>query len=197
MNLRIDLTARDLSTGQGRRLGQPLLKAVGIHKGDSYRPRVLDATAGLGRDAMQLTTFGCRVIALERHPRVYAALRDALEHAGHPFQLVHGDFLSLALTLAEVDVVYLDPMYALHRSAKPKLAMQQLAAIVGDDPDQSALLAQARKLALRRVVVKRHHLASPLAGVKPSLIFRGRSLRYDVYLAAELTDEPDPQPPVE
>lgn len=47
-------------------------KAVGI-KGD-YLPDVVDATAGLGRDAFVLASVGCRVRMLERNPVVAALL---------------------------------------------------------------------------------------------------------------------------
>jgi hypothetical protein len=48
--------------GGGR--GEAVAKAVGI-KGD-YLPDVVDATAGLGRDAFVLASVGCRVRMLER-----------------------------------------------------------------------------------------------------------------------------------
>ncbi|PBN52768.1 16S rRNA (guanine(1516)-N(2))-methyltransferase RsmJ [Escherichia coli] len=50
--------------------------AVGI-KGD-YLPDVVDATAGLGRDAFVLASVGCRVRMLERNPVVAALLDDGL-----------------------------------------------------------------------------------------------------------------------
>ncbi|WP_183061661.1 class I SAM-dependent methyltransferase, partial [Salmonella enterica] len=60
--------------GGGR--GEAVAKAVGI-KGD-YLPDVVDATAGLGRDAFVLASVGCRVRMLERNPVVAALLDDGL-----------------------------------------------------------------------------------------------------------------------
>lgn len=60
--------------GGGR--GEAVAKAVGI-KG-SYLPDVVDATAGLGRDAFVLASVGCRVRMLERNPVVAALLDDGL-----------------------------------------------------------------------------------------------------------------------
>lgn len=54
--------------------GEAVAKAVGI-KGD-YLPDVVDATAGLGRDAFVLASVGCRVRMLERNPVVAALLDD-------------------------------------------------------------------------------------------------------------------------
>ncbi len=63
--------------GGGR--GEAVAKAVGI-KGD-YLPDVVDATAGLGRDAFVLASVGCRVRMLERNPVVAALLDDGLRAA--------------------------------------------------------------------------------------------------------------------
>ncbi len=100
--------------------GQMIAKAVGARPG---RPlQVLDATAGLGRDAFVLATLGCRVQMLERHPVVAELLRDGLRRAavtGDPELAVIVERLSLlaADSLQQlgpdhrVEVVYLDPMF--------------------------------------------------------------------------------------
>lgn len=46
--------------------GQMIAKAVGIKPG--VRPRVLDATAGLGKDSFVLATLGCEMTLIERSP---------------------------------------------------------------------------------------------------------------------------------
>lgn len=53
--------------GGGR--GEAVAKAVGV-KG-SELPTVIDATAGLGRDAFVLAAIGCQVRLVERHPIVF------------------------------------------------------------------------------------------------------------------------------
>ena len=54
-------------------------------------------------------------------------------------------------------------------------------ALGGDDEDAGDLLHVARSVALQRVVVKRPTWAGPLGSV-PDLEYRGRAVRYDVYL---------------
>ena len=76
--VRVDFGERGAS---GRRLAgasrrQPLARAVGLKK---RTPTVVDATAGLGRDAMLLAQLGCPVIAVERSAILGALLRDGLE----------------------------------------------------------------------------------------------------------------------
>jgi 16S rRNA (guanine1516-N2)-methyltransferase len=54
--------------------GQMIAKAVGIAQG--VRPRVLDATAGLGKDAFVLASLGCEMSLIERQPLIGALLED-------------------------------------------------------------------------------------------------------------------------
>ena len=103
--------------GGGR--GQPIARAVGLKKGAN--PSVLDATAGLGRDAFVLASLGCEVTLIERSPIVAALLGDALARAElHAesaevtarMRLIEGDAIKEMAALAgRYDVVHLDPMY--------------------------------------------------------------------------------------
>lgn len=175
--------------GGGR--GEAVVKAVGV-KGD-YLPDVVDATAGLGRDAFVLAAVGCRVRMLERHPVVAALLDDGLargyadpeigEWLRQRLQLIHASSLQ---TLSEIvprpQVVYLDPMFP-HRqkSALVKKEMRIFQTLVGADQDADGLLALARQLATKRVVVKRPDYAPPLAGVATSNAVVTKGHRFDIY----------------
>lgn len=176
---------------------QPLALAVGIKK---RKPTVLDATTGLGRDALSLACLGCSVAAVERSPILGAMLRDALERAvarpelervvGSRIRLIVGDAREVLTRLSSAeapDVVYLDPMLPPKRkSALPKKEMRILRRLVGDDPDAVALFEVARRVARDRVVVKRTPHAPPLAP-EPQMSYKGKIARYDVYLTKRLT----------
>lgn len=176
--------------GGGR--GQPIAKAVGLKGGRS--PRVLDATAGLGRDAFVLASLGCYVTLVERSPVAAALLEDGLARASTDpetasvvarMQLRRGDARQLLALATETppDVVYLDPMYPkLERRAKVKKEMQAFQALIGGDPDADALLEPALAAAKERVVVKRPDGAPPLAGRTPTLTYGTRKHRFDVYV---------------
>lgn len=178
--------------GGGR--GQAIARAVGLSRGGPS-PTVVDATAGLGRDAFLLALLGCPVTALERCAAVHRALADALRRAeadpataaalGGRLRLVHGDARAWLAALAPGErpaVVLVDPMHPERgKSALVKQEMRILRGLVGDDPDAAELLAVARAAATRRVVVKRPLHAAPLAP-GPSHTLRGRSTRFDVYL---------------
>lgn len=175
--------------GGGR--GEAVAKAVGI-KGN-YLPDVVDATAGLGRDAFVLAALGCRVRMLERHPVVAALLDDGLSRGYRDAEiggwlrdrltLLHASSLAALATLQpKPDVVYLDPMYP-HRqkSAMVKKEMRVFQTLVGADDDADGLLEPARRLAKKRIVVKRPDYAPPLAGIATQSAVETKSHRFDIY----------------
>lgn len=172
---------------------QPLALAVGMKKGNRI---VLDATAGLGRDALALASLGCTVIAVERSAILGAMLRDALERAAAvpaAAEMMRGELTVIIGDATEIlsdmsaqeapDVIYLDPMYEPSgKSALPKKEMRILRRLVGDDSDAASLLEAARRVARDRVVVKRTPRAAAL-GSAPTMSYRRKLVRYDVYLA--------------
>ncbi|MEW6764716.1 MAG: class I SAM-dependent methyltransferase [Pseudomonadota bacterium] len=178
---------------QGVSRNELLARAVGIKSG--YKPRVLDATAGLGRDAFLLASLGCEVTLLERNPIVHALLSDGLQRAGHTpdasavIQRMH--LLAVdAHVLSEeegmrdqFDVLLLDPMFPERiKSALVKKPMRLFHALVGQDADADVLLEKVLPLALKRVVVKRPLHAPCLANKTADVIFKGKAIRFDVYL---------------
>ncbi|MBD9485047.1 class I SAM-dependent methyltransferase [Pseudomonas sp. PDM14] len=171
--------------------GQMIAKAVGIQPG--VRPVVLDATAGLGRDAFVLASLGCTVTLIERQPIIAALLEDGLERARGDFEVAPiATQMTLrtgnAIELMErwegeaPQVIYLDPMFP-HRdkSALVKKEMRLFRPLVGNDMDAPALLQAALALATHRVVVKRPRKAPIVDGPKPSYALEGKSSRYDIY----------------
>ena len=171
--------------------GQMIAKAVGVQPG--VRPRVLDATAGLGRDAFVLAALGCAMTLSERQPIIAALLEDGLARARRDaevapiaarMRLLCGNAIALMQQWQgeAPQVIYLDPMFP-HRdkSALVKKEMRLFRPFVGDDLDAPELLAAALQLASHRVVVKRPRKAPCIAGPKPSHALDGKSSRYDIY----------------
>ena len=189
------LTFRRLHGG-GKK--EAIAKAVGLKGKDSLH--VLDATAGLGRDAFVLASLGCVVDMIERSPVVAALLQDGLDRAlsdnelgawvPNQMRLFHGVAVNLLQSwqdanpaAARPDVVYLDPMFP-HRkkNAAVKKEMRLFQQLLGPDEDADLLLAPALALAKSRVVVKRPSGAPCLAGKKPQIEMLGKANRFDVYL---------------
>ncbi len=183
--------------------GQAIAKAAGLNKGAT--PTVLDATAGLGRDAFVLASLGCQVQMIERNPVVAALLEDGLQRAkqdpvigswvSQRLSLIHDsshDALNRLLNQSDFcrpDVVYLDPMYPhpeAKKSALVKKEMRVFQSLVGADNDADKLLEPALQLAQKRVVVKRPNHAQWLAQQQPSMEIKTKKNRFDVYVKAAM-----------
>ncbi|CCQ12637.1 SAM-dependent methyltransferase [Pseudoalteromonas luteoviolacea B = ATCC 29581] len=176
--------------------GQAIAKAVGLNKGAT--PKVLDGTAGLGRDAFVLAALGCEVLLHERHPVVAALLYDGLQRAYQDAEI--GSWMQTHMKMSfgtshellehshfNPDVVYLDPMFP-HRekSALVKKEMRVFQSLVGGDSDADALLSFGMTLATKRVVVKRPDYAPFLNNQKPSMQIETKKNRFDVYVKAAM-----------
>lgn len=172
--------------------GQDIAKAVGLNK--RKQVRVLDATAGLGRDAFVLATLGAEVVLLERVPFVKALLEDGLRRASLDpdvsdiiERMVLGDYLINQVPAARFDVVYLDPMFPhSEKSAAVKKEMAFFRDLVGHDEDADTLLPNALRIAEYRVVVKRPKQAPFLNKHSPTYSLEGKSGRFDVYVNKSL-----------
>ncbi len=179
--------------GQGELLG----RAVGV--GGGRRPRVLDATAGLGRDSFVLADLGCEVLACERHPLLARLLQDGLDRArasGDPWLAQAAQRIELwpadVRTLSDesrsgISVIYLDPMFPPRRkSAAVRKEMALFQRLLGEgNDDGAALLDWVLVQPVGRVVVKRPLRAATLGDRAPSHCIRGRAVRFDVYLSGK------------
>ncbi len=151
------------------------------------RRTVVDATAGIGRDALALVAAGFEVTCCERAPLVVELWRDALaRHQPRGLHFVAVDAIAWLHEVAGTDrapeSVFLDPMYPhADRKALQQREMRLLRAAAGDDFDVDALFAAARRAARSRVVVKRPKKAPPLAA-DVAHAWAGASTRLDLYL---------------
>jgi 16S rRNA (guanine1516-N2)-methyltransferase len=168
-----------------------LARAAGFAKGNI--PTIVDATAGLGRDAFLLASSGAQVTLLERSRRVHDLLRDALARAGAEspelaavvgrMTLLLGDARDLLPGL-RADTMIVDPMHPPRsNSAEVKQEMRLLREVVGTDPDALELMQAALAANCKRVVLKWPLRAAPLQGLpKPSHSITGKTVRYDVFM---------------
>lgn len=184
----------DASIGRGISRRDPLVRALGRET-----RRVVDATAGWGRDAFRLALLGFEVIACERNPVMAALLVDGwararaegrvLPEVAERLRFLAGEARMILPTLEPApESVVIDPMFPPKKraSAKAKKPMQWLRGIAGDDPDAADLLAIARETATDRVIVKRSDDGPPLLG-GPSYSITTKLVRFDVYVRAAET----------
>ncbi len=195
ISIHVDFLSGDLAHRQkyGGGRGQAIAKAIGLKPGRNP-PSVIDATAGLGRDAFVLATLGCTLTLLEQSPVVAELVKDGIERASedknfqqileHGFKLINQNSIAYLEKLQDYpEVIYLDPMFPERKkSASVKKNMQLLQKLLGHDEESTALLDIALKRASRRVVVKRPKGAPVLSGHKPTYQVESKKMRYDIYL---------------
>lgn len=151
--------------------------------------RIIDVTAGWGRDAAVLASFGAEVLMLERQPVMAILLADALirrdEHSKKILKLTvkNCDALHYLQTLplsSYPEIIYMDPMHPQRqKTALVKKDMQALQQLIGADEDALALLELAKTKVLKRVVVKwPQHLPALLP---PTSSIAGKTVRFDIY----------------
>lgn len=158
-----------------------LLKASGVKEGD----QVLDATFGLGQDALVLAAAAGgtgKVTAVEASPVLTALALAGMPHWPEPAEALaaridlrnadHATFLAQAPERS-FDVVVIDPMFRHPKAAQPGFDL--LRSLADDAPLSVETLQRARHVARRLVVVKDawpgkelKRLGLEILGVKPS-----------------------------
>lgn len=167
---------------QGKR--QDLIKACKVKP----EMTVIDTTAGWGRDAALLASFGAHVIMLERNSIIQALLADgihrqsALDKQRLSLQLIKCEAKQYLAELSKpVDLIYIDPMHPQRqKSALVKKDLQLLQQMIGPDEDAKQLIELALKSPCKRVVVKWPVHNQPL--LSPTVSWAGKTIRYDCYI---------------
>ncbi len=183
-------TAHRQQYGGGK--GQAIAKAIGL-KTAKKRPWVLDATAGLAKDAYVIANLGCRITMVEQSPIIAQLVSDGINRASHDetftaiqnlgFNLIQQNCLEYLQSITNLpDVIYLDPMYPdRKKSALVKKNMQILQKLLGIDATENRLLEVSLQYAKNRVVVKRPKGAQAISTLKPNTTIETKKTRYDIY----------------
>ncbi|MEB3768093.1 class I SAM-dependent methyltransferase [Acinetobacter sp. MD2] len=168
------------------------------------KPKLLDATAGLGHDSLLMARFGAQVTLVERHPILFALLEDSYRMALQDSYLapivaniclVYADsteyLQQLQNTQQSFDVVYLDPMFpqrdqnqnAIKKQAQVKKQMQLLHMLLPEhgEMDLGDHLLDLAKAIAKKVIVKRPRHAVFLNQVAPQHQWLGDACRFDGY----------------
>lgn len=169
------------SFAQRTRHNDPLARAIGLHKKSDLR--VLDMTAGLGKDALWLSHCGAQVTMIERHPVLALLLSQAVQASGANMHVICQDAKSYvaALQKDQFDVAYYDPMFAPRsKTALVKKDMQILQALHGDELPDPSIITLAKNI-IPKVVVKRGKNDPVLCdGVHHQLTTK--VTRFDIYI---------------
>jgi 16S rRNA (guanine1516-N2)-methyltransferase len=187
----VDFSSADMLYRRKSGHNEPLGRAIGV-KGEK-RPKVFDATAGLGRDAFVLADLGCSVALSEQSVPLCYLLEQARELAlmsanykvvetVSRMRVLFGD--SRQQAVEGFDVIYIDPMFPERaKTAAVKKALASVQALhagssAAHDPEDLLVWAMAQPV--ERVVIKRPVKAPALGNVKPSHSITGKTVRFDV-----------------
>lgn len=143
----------------------PLVKACRLEPDFSF----LDCTIGLGADSIVAAYFlpRGRVVGLESAPgiaqvikwgmKMYQADSEWLQDAIRRVQVIHCDHYTYLKHLPDnaYDVVYFDPMF--RRPVLESAAISPLRSLANHEPLRLETIAEARRVARCRVVVKERH----------------------------------------
>lgn len=166
-----------------------LVRAAKVKKSEGM-PTAVDATAGLGEDALLLAAAGFSVRLYEYDPVIAALLKDTLRRALEISELKpivgrmevreENSLTALPQVTDSPDVILLDPMFPeRQKSALIKKKFQLLQQLEQPCAEEDALVHAALAAHPRKIVIKRPLKGPNLAGIKPSHSLRGKAIRYD------------------
>ena len=165
-----------------------LARAVGTRQG----LKVLDCTAGLGREGFLLAYLGCDVTLIERSKVIYTLLLDALNWASFDpdlkkvvdrLSLYRSDAKEYLSRHSSWDVIYIDPMFPdKKKTSLPKGDMQYLQRFLSKEKNDGSLLKSAFLCKFRRLVVKRPLKTRDKDMRKADSSIQNDKIRFDIYL---------------
>ena len=172
--------------------GELLVRAAKLKDRESH-PRAIDATAGLGEDALLLAAAGFFVQLYEYNPVIGALLEDSLRRAAKIPELAEAAArmeFSRADSIEQLrnldyapDLILLDPMFpARQKSSLVKKKFQLLQHLEQPCTDEAELLQAAMAAKPKKIIIKRPSKGPYLAGIKPSYSIEGKGIRYDCIL---------------
>lgn len=162
---------------------------IKIFNSISKNSKILDCTAGFGKDSFILSSFGHNITMIEKNPVIFELLNNGLERAIknnelksiiNRMNLIHQDSKEyLTKTNEFYDFIYLDPMFPpTKKEIKPKISIQYLRGIVGYDNEKSfeELINLSCKKS-KKVVIKRPNNVKSFKGTTYSIQLK--DTRYD------------------
>ena len=155
---------------------------------------VLDLTGGWGMDSFILAYHGHNVTCIEQNQLLHMINAYSLNRArvikrsamaASRIAMIHGnsiDFLQNAGEIDSFDCIYLDPMFPEHKSSAKSTKGLQILQKLTQNQDIKACFDLALQKAGKRVVVKRPAKSPPIFDLIPDLVYREKTIRFDVYL---------------
>jgi 16S rRNA (guanine1516-N2)-methyltransferase len=175
----------------GYHLDSPNIKSITSKQKKISETKVLDCTAGLGKDSFIFASFGFQVLLIEKNPIIFQLLQDGhqrgmkdekISNILKNMKLVNDDSIDYLNSHQEhFDVIYFDPMFpSMNRKNKisPKKEIQYIREIVQER--ETNLLEKAKEFMkfTDKLVIKRPKNVEPLSMIHFS--YEMKSTRFDV-----------------
>lgn len=169
-----------------------IIKAIKIKKNKFIN--IIDATAGLGKDAFIFFSYGCKVTMIERHPILSILLFDGLKRGyqdkkiGHLIKkninIIYNTSMNInQLNIPKPDVIYLDPMFQKKKNnALSKKEIRTIQNLVKYDFNTNLLFQKCFLFCKNKVVVKRPKNEKTISKKKPNYNIKTKKYRFDIYL---------------
>lgn len=153
--------------------------------------KILDCTAGFGRDGFILARYGFSVTMIEKNPITILLLRNGIRKLTQKFKinerlkLLYGDsYEYLRLSNELYDYIYIDFMFnKFKNSSLSSKNDEALKLITNDRENRVRLLDIAKNKCKYRVVVKNHKHLPSIDNINPDYQVKTKLLRYDIFLA--------------
>ena len=173
-----------LQRSKGMTGRDPMIRATLASKG----VKIIDMTAGWGKDGLLMAHAGANVIMLEQHSYMAALLMDAWQHLASPdvqsrIQIVWTsaqDYLRALKVESYPDVIYCDPMHPIRqKSALVKKHLQVLQQLAQPNDDVVEMIQLAQKKCTQRVVLKWPQKQKP--PIVSMGCIPGKTIRFDLF----------------
>ena len=155
---------------------------------------ILDLTGGWGMDSFILACHGHSVTSIEQNQLLHMISAHSLDcaktlkhsrAAANRITLVHSDavdYLRAHQHPDQYDCIYLDPMFPEHKSTAKSVKALQILQKLTRNQDIQTCFEMALARASKRVVVKCPAKSPALFEIKPDLVYREKTIRFDVYM---------------
>lgn len=189
LELRGDFTKMLPRLKRNNLLGEHLVKAAKI-RDFAGSPTAVDATAGLGEDAILLAAAGFAVQLYEYDPVIAALLQDALQRAAMVPELAEtvgrmqfnegNSIKALQEMKVSPDLILLDPMFPGRQGAAlVKKKFQLLRQLEQPCTDGVALMQAAIAAHPHKIIIKRPVKGPYLGEIRPDYSIEGKGIRFD------------------
>ena len=144
-------------------------------------------------DSFILACHGLTVTCIEQNALVHnistyslgcaRAIKSSAKAASR-MEMIHNDSVEYLQSHGEsgaYDCIYLDPMFPDHKSSAKSAKSLQILQKLTLNQDIETCFEMALQKAGRRVVVKRPAKSSPISDLGPDLVYREKTIRFDVY----------------